>query len=82
MLLYRSGKSSLQESWASRVTWHQGTVITPQHVLGTCWIISFIFIFLLYIKPFFSGNLLSSDSLKDALDGVTSVVCFFLRFQE
>ncbi|KAH0855579.1 hypothetical protein HID58_045210 [Brassica napus] len=41
--LSRSGKSSLQESWASRVTWHQ-------------------------------GNLLSSDSLKDALDGVTSVI--------
>ncbi|XP_033140348.1 uncharacterized protein At1g32220, chloroplastic isoform X3 [Brassica rapa] len=70
LLLRRSGKSSLQESWASRVTWHQGTVITPQHVLGTCWIISFIFIFL-YIFP---GNLLSSDSLKDALDGVTSVI--------
>ncbi|CAN6838948.1 unnamed protein product [Brassica oleracea] len=41
--LSRSGKSSLQESWATRVTWHQ-------------------------------GNLLSSDSLKDALDGVTSVI--------
>ncbi|KAL0874612.1 hypothetical protein Bca101_024317 [Brassica carinata] len=41
--LSRSGKSFLQESWATRVTWHQ-------------------------------GNLLSSDSLKDALDGVTSVI--------
>ncbi|CAD5331349.1 unnamed protein product [Arabidopsis thaliana] len=41
--LSRSGRSSLQESWASRVTWHQ-------------------------------GNLLSSDLLKDALEGVTSVI--------
>jgi hypothetical protein len=46
---FRSGRSSLQESWASRVTWHQ-------------------------------GNLLSSDLLKDALEGVTSVVCLFVLF--
>ncbi|EOA21046.1 hypothetical protein CARUB_v10001385mg, partial [Capsella rubella] len=41
--LSRSGRSSLKESWATRVTWHQ-------------------------------GNLLSSDLLKDALEGVTSVI--------
>ena len=41
-----------------------------------------MFIFLLYLYPFFPlGNLLSSDLLKDALDGVTSVVCFFLLHQ-
>ncbi|OMO90638.1 hypothetical protein COLO4_19002 [Corchorus olitorius] len=41
--LSRSGKSSLHDSWANNVTWHQ-------------------------------GNLLSSDSWKEALDGVTSVI--------
>ncbi|KAK9065663.1 hypothetical protein SSX86_015064 [Deinandra increscens subsp. villosa] len=41
--LSRSGKSSIQESWASKVNWHQ-------------------------------GDLLSGDSWKEALDGVTSVI--------
>ncbi|XP_010541546.1 PREDICTED: uncharacterized protein At1g32220, chloroplastic [Tarenaya hassleriana] len=41
--LSRSGRSSLQESWATSVTWHQ-------------------------------GNLLSPESWKDALDGVTYVI--------
>ncbi|CAI9772310.1 unnamed protein product [Fraxinus pennsylvanica] len=41
--LSRSGRSSIQEPWANRVTWHQ-------------------------------GNLLSTDSWKDALKGVTSVI--------
>ncbi|WRX35318.1 NAD(P)-binding domain - like 10 [Theobroma cacao] len=41
--LSRSGRSSLHDSWAKNVTWHQ-------------------------------GNLLSSDSWKEALNGVTSVI--------
>ncbi|XP_022750360.1 uncharacterized protein At1g32220, chloroplastic-like isoform X1 [Durio zibethinus] len=41
--LSRSGRSSLSDSWAENVTWHQ-------------------------------GNLLSSDSWKEALNGVTSVI--------
>ncbi|KAJ4707724.1 NAD(P)-binding rossmann-fold protein [Melia azedarach] len=41
--LSRSGRSSLHDSWANNVIWHQ-------------------------------GNLLSSDSWKEALDGVTSVI--------
>ncbi|XP_019227572.1 PREDICTED: uncharacterized protein At1g32220, chloroplastic-like [Nicotiana attenuata] len=41
--LSRTGRSSLQESWANNVIWHQ-------------------------------GNLLSTDSWKDALKGVTSVI--------
>ncbi|XVF35719.1 hypothetical protein REPUB_Repub18cG0170400 [Reevesia pubescens] len=41
--LSRSGGSSLHDSWAKNVTWHQ-------------------------------GNLLSSDSWKEALNGVTSVI--------
>ncbi|WOG81326.1 hypothetical protein DCAR_0100472 [Daucus carota subsp. sativus] len=41
--LSRSGKSSVQEAWANKVTWHQ-------------------------------GDLLSVNSLKDALNGVTSVI--------
>ncbi|CAA2974320.1 Hypothetical predicted protein [Olea europaea subsp. europaea] len=41
--LSRSGRSSIQEPWANRMTWHQ-------------------------------GNLLSTDSWKDALKGVTSVI--------
>ncbi|CAA2992179.1 Hypothetical predicted protein [Olea europaea subsp. europaea] len=41
--LSRSGRSSIQEPWASRVSWHQ-------------------------------GDLLSTDSWKDALNGVTSVI--------
>ncbi|KAA8547846.1 hypothetical protein F0562_004275 [Nyssa sinensis] len=41
--LSRSGRSSLHESWANSVFWHQ-------------------------------GNLLSPDSLKNALNGVTSVI--------
>ncbi|GJT03766.1 NAD(P)-binding domain-containing protein [Tanacetum coccineum] len=41
--LSRSGKSSIQESWANNVSWHQ-------------------------------GDLLSGDSWKEALDGVTSVI--------
>ncbi|KAL8209949.1 hypothetical protein R6Q57_006681 [Mikania cordata] len=41
--LSRSGKSSIQESWATKVNWHQ-------------------------------GDLLSGDSWKEALDGVTSVI--------
>ncbi|KAL0847901.1 hypothetical protein Bca101_021148 [Brassica carinata] len=28
--LCRSGRSSVQESWASRVTWHQGMVVFAQ----------------------------------------------------
>ncbi|PHT40108.1 hypothetical protein CQW23_18962 [Capsicum baccatum] len=39
----RTGRSSIQDSWANSVTWHQ-------------------------------GNLLSTDSWKDALKGVTSVI--------
>lgn len=34
----------------------------------------------LYLSLLLPGNLLSSDLLKDALDGVTSVVCFFFFF--
>lgn len=41
--LSRSGRSSLRDSWATNVIWHQ-------------------------------GNLLSSDSWKEALDGVTAVI--------
>lgn len=41
--LSRTGRSSIQESWANSVIWHQ-------------------------------GNLLSNDSWKDALQGVTSVI--------
>lgn len=41
--LSRSGRSSLSDSWANNVIWHQ-------------------------------GNLLSSDSWKEALDGVTAVI--------
>lgn len=41
--LSRSGRSSLRDSWANNVIWHQ-------------------------------GNLLSSDSWKEALDGVTAVI--------
>lgn len=41
--LSRTGRSSIQESWANSVIWHQ-------------------------------GNLLSNDSWKDALEGVTSVI--------
>ncbi|XP_022855533.1 uncharacterized protein At1g32220, chloroplastic-like isoform X1 [Olea europaea var. sylvestris] len=41
--LSRSGRSSIQEPWASSVSWHQ-------------------------------GDLLSTDSWKDALNGVTSVI--------
>lgn len=41
--LSRSGRSSLPDSWANNVIWHQ-------------------------------GNLLSSDSWKEALDGVTAVI--------
>lgn len=41
--LSRSGRSSLRDSWANSVIWHQ-------------------------------GNLLSSDSWKEALDGVTAVI--------
>ncbi|KAK4435715.1 putative protein, chloroplastic [Sesamum alatum] len=41
--LSRSGKSSIQESWANSVIWHQ-------------------------------GNLFSTDSWKDALKGVTSII--------
>ncbi|KAL3498241.1 hypothetical protein ACH5RR_040973 [Cinchona calisaya] len=41
--LSRTGRSSIQESWANNVIWHQ-------------------------------GNLLSDDSWKDALKGVTSVI--------
>ncbi|CAN4075753.1 unnamed protein product [Withania somnifera] len=41
--LSRTGRSSIQESWANSVIWHQ-------------------------------GNLLSTDSWKDALKGVTSVI--------
>ena len=75
---YRSGRSSLQEPWATRVTWHQGNLLDPNLNM----IFNFMFIFLLYFYPFFPlGNLLSSDLLKDALDGVTSVVCFFLLHQ-
>ncbi|CAL5358770.1 unnamed protein product [Camellia sinensis] len=42
--LSRSGRSSINESWAKNVIWHQ-------------------------------GNLLSDDSWKEALSGVTSVIC-------
>nr|XP_016505455.1 PREDICTED: uncharacterized protein LOC107823340 [Nicotiana tabacum] len=42
--LSRTGRSSIQDSWANNIIWHQ-------------------------------GNLLSTDSWKDALKGVTSVVC-------
>ncbi|KAG8381963.1 hypothetical protein BUALT_Bualt05G0027200 [Buddleja alternifolia] len=41
--LSRSGRSSIQESWANNVTWHQ-------------------------------GDLFSTDSWKDALKGVTSII--------
>lgn len=41
--LSRTGRSSIQDSWANSVIWHQ-------------------------------GNLLSTDSWKDALEGVTSVI--------
>ncbi|KAJ7966323.1 NAD(P)-binding rossmann-fold protein [Quillaja saponaria] len=41
--LSRSGRSSLHDSWANKITWYQ-------------------------------GNLLSSDSWKEALNGVTSVI--------
>ncbi|XP_010257827.1 PREDICTED: uncharacterized protein At1g32220, chloroplastic [Nelumbo nucifera] len=41
--LSRSGRSSVHDSWANSVVWHQ-------------------------------GNLLSSDSLKDSLNGVTAVI--------
>ncbi|KAL2897534.1 hypothetical protein RDABS01_039317 [Bienertia sinuspersici] len=39
----RSGKSSINEAWTDRVSWHQ-------------------------------GNLFSPETIKDALDGVTSVI--------
>ncbi|XP_044463094.1 uncharacterized protein At1g32220, chloroplastic-like [Mangifera indica] len=41
--LSRSGRSSLHDSWANNVIWHQGTLLSP-------------------------------DSLKEALNGVTSVI--------
>ncbi|KAM7459644.1 hypothetical protein LguiA_036638 [Lonicera macranthoides] len=41
--LSRSGRSTIQESWANSISWHQ-------------------------------GNLLSADSLKEALSGVTSII--------
>lgn len=71
-IIVRSGRSSIRDSWANNVIWHQGLI--PVKLL-----IIVIFVGYLMIMPqlFFPlpGNLLSPDSLSEAFDGVTAVVC-------
>ncbi|KAA0064867.1 uncharacterized protein E6C27_scaffold82G001800 [Cucumis melo var. makuwa] len=69
--LSRSGRSSIRDSWANHVIWHQGLI--PVKLL-----IIVIFVGHVMIIPqlFFPlpGNLLSPDSLNEAFDGVTAVI--------
>lgn len=66
----RSGRSSIRESWADKVVWHQGiwkgsnALLLVTNLLG---LLSFV--------SSLAGSLLVPDSLKDVMNGVTTVVC-------
>ncbi|XP_048602348.1 uncharacterized protein At1g32220, chloroplastic-like isoform X1 [Brassica napus] len=75
--LSRSGRSSLHDSWVNDVTWHQGilsqnTFHFVHHLKSKKISMNDLIFFFFLLKQI--GDLLSPDSLKPALEGITSVI--------
>lgn len=70
IVIVRSGRSSIRDTWANNVIWHQGLFLLKMLLFA-------IFVGYLNASTLFPlpGNLLSPDSLDEAFNGVTAVVC-------